>query len=616
MKKYFILLASILLTGYGAIYGQYKIVAGTVVNNKNKACSGVTVVVKGTAIDTVTDTKGNFALTLPEGSYTLVFSSTGYATKELEAEDNMRVLMVPMKDNKKSKGTKVEYEDAETIQELTSYKCSNGKYGYKDKKTGAAVIPCKYENASSFFEGLAAVKLKEKYGFIDKTGKLVVPCKYEYAWFFSKGLATVQLKGKYGFVDKTGAEVIPCKYEHASSFFEELAEVKLNGKYGFIDKTGKEVIPFKYERVKHFSEELAAVKLKGKYGFIDKTGMEVIPFKYEDAKPFSEGLAEVKLSGKCGFIDKTGAEVIPFKYEDVKQFSEGLAPIKLNGKWGYIDKTDKVIIPFYYNFVSDFSNYTATVELNNKWGVIDIIDTVIIPIKYESKDALFKSEDYNNRTKITDSKKANGEYDAVLALINPANYQNLFSGFAKIYIESKINLWQQKGESESTADWQQRVNETTGNDKIKQLLKDAEKEYIAAYSKLSKHNLELGTYDENNQVYLIKSNLYGNLPVPVPVFETQYFEIDWEYTVKTPKYFIENDKLALAEMSFAASTDTYKYKNPASLNYTVPNIDYNFVPIDINIDDNSNPQKEQQNTSTENVPVTEDEDINIPENGN
>ncbi|MBR5849395.1 MAG: WG repeat-containing protein, partial [Bacteroidaceae bacterium] len=99
----------------------------------------------------------------------------------------------------------------------------------------------------------------KKVGFIDEeTMQIVIPCKYNYAKSFSEGLAGVQLNGKYGFIDKTGREIIPCKYDYADSFSEGLAYVKMNGKYGF-------------------------VKLNGKYGFIDKTGREVIPCKYEFA---------------------------------------------------------------------------------------------------------------------------------------------------------------------------------------------------------------------------------------------------------------------------------------------------------------------------------------------
>jgi hypothetical protein len=39
-------------------------------------------------------------------------------------------------------------------------------------------------------------------GYVDKTGKMVVPCKYDYAQSFYEGLAVVELNDKYGYIDK------------------------------------------------------------------------------------------------------------------------------------------------------------------------------------------------------------------------------------------------------------------------------------------------------------------------------------------------------------------------------------------------------------------------------
>lgn len=77
-----------------------------------------------------------------------------------------------------------------------------------------------------------------KYGFEDSTGKLAIPCKYDWAYPFSEGLAAVELNGKYGFVDSTGNLVIPCKYDVAFPFSEGLARVVLDGVGFCINKFG------------------------------------------------------------------------------------------------------------------------------------------------------------------------------------------------------------------------------------------------------------------------------------------------------------------------------------------------------------------------------------------
>ena len=194
--------------------------------------------------------------------------------------------------------------------------CRNGKYGYVDK-TRRLVIPCQYDNACDFSEGLAEIKKSGKWGFIDKTGREVVPCKYDIVLDFSEGLAIVKKNGKQGYIDKAGREVVPCQYDDAEDLHEGLAKVKKSGKYGYIDKTGREVVPCKYDGADDFDEGLARVMKSDKYGFIDKTGNEVVPCKYDIASDFREGLAIVEMNGKRGYIDKTGREVTPVKYDEI-----------------------------------------------------------------------------------------------------------------------------------------------------------------------------------------------------------------------------------------------------------------------------------------------------------
>ena len=256
--------------------------------------------------------------------------------------------------------------------EFVYFQKGNGKLGFKLKSTRETIIPAIYDNVGSLCEGLVAVKLNDKWGFVDKVGEEVISLKYDYAEFFIEGLAKVKLNGKCGFVDKTGEEVIPLKYDYVDSFREGLAIVKLNGKYGYIDKKGKEVIPLMYDSAGYFSEGLAEVELKGKWGYIDKTGKEVIDLKYDGALSFHEGLTWVILNGKYGFIDKTGKEVIPLKYDDIPPyFSEGLATVKLNGKWGFLDKTGNEVIPLKYDDASPFSKGKAKVKLNGETFYID-----------------------------------------------------------------------------------------------------------------------------------------------------------------------------------------------------------------------------------------------------
>ena len=58
-------------------------VTGKVTGQEGQPLAGVSVTVKGTSIGTATDAGGNYSLTAPDGSTTLVFSSIGYETREV-----------------------------------------------------------------------------------------------------------------------------------------------------------------------------------------------------------------------------------------------------------------------------------------------------------------------------------------------------------------------------------------------------------------------------------------------------------------------------------------------------------------------------------------------------
>ena len=463
-------------------------------------------------------------------------------------------------------------------QELKLVRDATYKYGFIDKQ-GNTVILCKYDDAWSFSEGLALVKLNGKWGFIDKQGHTVIPCKYDNADSFSEGLAPVVLNGKWGFIDKQGHTVIPCKYDNADSFSEGLAQVVLNGKWGFIDKQGHTVISFKYDYARSFSEGLAQVWLNDKWGFIDKHGNTVIPCKYDHAGSFSEGLAVVVLNGKYGFIDKQGHTVIPCKYESADSFSEGLARVELNGKWGFIDKQGHTVISFKYDYARSFSEGLAWVELNGKKGCI------------------------NTRGDWFDTGEEGRRWVAQNAI---------FSIYAKPYVEERINAWQKKGEFEKTSDWQARVNETTRNRKIAELTREAEQLYISQYGWNMTYTL--GRYDADNEVYLIICN-DKELLVPVPIAEAPAFKQNWESVVKTPKYFIENDRLAVAEVAFAMpGGKTYRYSNAASLQYTMAEVSYNFDPIEIAVPETTAPAAGRQTVNRVTVTAGKsDVDVNIPQ---
>lgn len=108
----------------------------------------------------------------------------------------------------------------------------DGKWGYIDK-TGKTVVCPRYDYIGSFHNGLAVVKYNKKeyfgfnsfmllaimsresgkklkeilWGYVDKTGKEVIPCQYDSAKNFKDGLAKVELDGKSFYINRNGEKV-------------------------------------------------------------------------------------------------------------------------------------------------------------------------------------------------------------------------------------------------------------------------------------------------------------------------------------------------------------------------------------------------------------------------
>lgn len=221
---------------------------------------------------------------------------------------------------------------------------------------------------------------------------------------------------------------------------------------------------------------------------------------------------------------------------------------------------------------------------------------------------------------------ANGSYapseessSVVASSESPVGEIPSYSSFAKQFIESRINEWQKKDAYETVSEYKARVTEQSREAKIKEVQRLAEQEYIKTYQNMADlRQLELKPYDAENGVFLITSKDLGQLIVPVPRSnnEARVFELNWVgMQFKNPKYFIENDHLALANLTFVTPTGKqYQYDNAAALNYTETHVDVQFAAIDNSLFASNENKTGKQKVSKQNVTVgSSDVDMNIPE---
>ena len=152
-----------------------------------------------------------------------------------------------------------------------------------------------------------------------------------------------------------------------------------------------------------------------------------------------------------------------------------------------------------------------------------------------------------------------------------------FTEYAKKYVTPLVNEWQQKGEFEKLATYQERVTGANREQKIRIWTKEAEDAFIKENAELNPlTGMTLGVYDSENEVFSITSPKFGQLLVPVPIEEGKAFKDNFAFVeYRDPVYFVENDKIALKSVNFYNKQNgkTYYYNNQAALNYTQYEID-------------------------------------------
>ncbi len=155
------------------------------------------------------------------------------------------------------------------------------------------------------------------------------------------GIAAVKLNDKWQLVDRTGKDLTGKTYDAVAMddklvvFRNDRLFVFDGNSYKMITSTGETVGNDSYEEVRIFNDTtLAAVKINGKWGFIDKNATVVIEPQYENARSFANGFAAVMKNDLWGFINASGEMVIDPQFEDVRDFnSDGCVFIFLDSEW-------------------------------------------------------------------------------------------------------------------------------------------------------------------------------------------------------------------------------------------------------------------------------------------
>ena len=281
------------------------------------------------------------------------------------------------------------------------------KVGYMDHE-GRLVLDAVYDGGTRFYEGLASVRIGDRWGVVNTTGEFVIQPTAGWGWCrFAEGLASISVRGTWGIIDKIGKFVLEPKYGYLESFQEGLAVFRVGERakvrYGFVDKRGVEVIPAVFHSAYGFSEGLAAVKVGNLWGFVTTSGVFGITPRFEGSRqgrlrmedthagPFMNGLAPVWAGRGYRFVDTAGTFVVEGAFDEAESFHDERALVQSQGRYGFIDVTGKTAIEPRFTYARRFSEQLAAIrEQEYKVGVvppvgfIDVSGNVVVPPKFYS----------------------------------------------------------------------------------------------------------------------------------------------------------------------------------------------------------------------------------------
>ena len=226
------------------------------------------------------------------------------------------------------------------------------------------------------------------------------------------------------------------------------------------------------------------------------------------------------------------------------------------------------------------------------------------------------SESVPSLMTFTSSKPSSGQSSQV-AVENTSGSTPLYSEYAKKYVEESIAKWQAKDPYETIDEYKSRVTTKTRDARIKELLKEAEGNYIGLYARdVVISDFRLCPYDAEHEVFLAESD-YGDVLIPVPRAnnEARIFESSWNGTqCLNPRFTIDNDRIVLCGLTFVTPMgQSYRFDDNGAMNYTQTEVDIQFADIDYDVLGDSRYDRKKSSVKKEKVTIgVSDVDKNIP----
>lgn len=328
-------------------------------------------------------------------------------------------------------------------------------------------------------------------GFLDTESKdIVISNKFEKVKYFSEGLAAVRLQGKYGFINEKGSIVIDPKFDLVGDFYQGVAEVLVGKKTGAIDRTGKIIVEPQFARTIPFTKEVMIIR-KGEWRqkhydwtlrldnitrehFGLRAGgyalyhiehgllMDNLALKRFDAE--GRGLIWAKhITGLYGLLRSDGTWKVKPSFINVQPLYENRASVKIPDSgilkddrlakdWGAVDENGSLVIPTVHQRLGFWRNGFALVFEGNSKGLLDKQGNLLGGRFYSDVRTVEKIPPNNNKIALVlmDEKwfwlMQDGSLHDERKMLKDFIYSSCSNGIKMKYVKSKIQALYQNNE--------------------------------------------------------------------------------------------------------------------------------------------------------------------------
>jgi len=252
-------------------------------------------------------------------------------------------------------------------------------------------------NDALFNYGLVAVKVGEKWGFINMEGQMVIEPQFEGLGKFYQGVYAVNKDGNYSFINTKGETVLEPTPGFATYFTEDhciimgsrtvtenedgTSQIQTSMYRALIDASGEVVV--------EFPEGEAGWPIRDGFLFTwSQTGVNLYSaqgeklFEIEDCSAFAgdettyrifyDGLWCVEQNDKWGAVNTKGEWVIKPQFDELGIFENGIAKAYAGDYYGYVNtKGEWVIEPQFIRNYDEFSEGLVAAQTDSQMGYID-----------------------------------------------------------------------------------------------------------------------------------------------------------------------------------------------------------------------------------------------------